>query len=1198
MIIVALIPLARFDASVLARGRAIPVNAPSPQPTQDAVPAQDATISSASAAMASGGVLVQWRANAALESLRFRVYRMRSSRRTVEAVSAGSLSSVVPVRVHGGYSFQWLDPDGTVDTVYYIESINLNDRRNVHDAVIPVSRSGSPGFREATGSIASESVQVPQHVSEYPTSLAMTQAQLPEGAIENQWAVAAQTALKIQIKSDGWYRVTQEQMAAAGFNPTVDIRNLSLFGDGQDITIRTSKGTGQLTSGDFIEFYGRGLDTPDTDTRIYYLIAGTAPGKRSRENLQVDSRPDHQPPSQSPFQQTDSHSPDWTYRGLFVPLVNLINPEQRSETRSEEVKPVIGQSESSSTELSPSLSKSVPLFRSELPTNTPREKGDTKTEPDVAAHSTGVASAGKVESVSKARKNKKRTNSLWRRTSRNLGASKTRYNHSSNQAAVALSFDDTLQIKERFNYNGQLTLGHNFFGATMGTTFPLTQTLTVHSVQSSAAGPARLEIALQGISFQSHQVNISFNNVLIGTMTNFFGHDNLVQTFSIPVSQLFSGNNGIKLAPVAGGDFLGLDYIKLTYPHSFFADAKPAGLRAEVIIPHGSLRFSLDAAQSATIDGFTTSRVRLLDITDPSTVKFTSPTTTQTPAGYSITVPTDASTSGLRTFYALPEAEFATPAGFSLNQPSTLNASSNRADLLIVYHKDFFPSLAQLVTQRQGQGLEVLEADVEDVYDEFSFGAHSSQAVQDFISYASSHWTTKPPRYVMFAGDGSYDPRSHFSVAMTRANKGCTDTNNNAADFSLSLFGNAHNSGFTLNPGCSGSGGVVISQVYTGVGEKGGSYTNSFIELFNSGSAPVNLNGWSVQYADATGATWQVTNLSNVTIQPNHYYLVREASFGGIFPLPTPDAIENISMSATAGKIALVNSTTPLTGFCPTGASIVDFLGYGSVANCFEGSGPIPIGLDFVPTKQVDTIFGVACSDDGLGDFNNDGVPEIPVGRLPARTPAEANLMVSKIVSFSKANVPQNALLVADAQGTYYWNFESHSDDLGNLVPQTLTKQKIYLAQQSSAAACRTNIINAMNQGVALVNYQGHGNVNVWSGSSIFTADDARALTNGNRLPLVIVADCLNGLFDDPVLEGLAEVLLKAQNGGAVAAYASSGETIPDGQQDMSVRVFQLLFGSPSMALGDITKDAKAYTTDLDVRRTWILLGDPSMKIW
>ena len=65
-----------------------------------------------------------------------------------------------------------------------------------------------------------------------------------------------------------------------------------------------------------------------------------------------------------------------------------------------------------------------------------------------------------------------------------------------------------------------------------------------------------------------------------------------------------------------------------------------------------------------------------------------------------------------------------------------------------------------------------------------------------------------------------------------------------------------------------------------------------------------------------------------------------------------------------------------------------------------------------------------------------------------------------------------------------------------------------------------------------------------------------------------------------------------------MATFASSGETIPDGQQEMSIRLYQDLFGPQSMALGDVVKDAKTATFDIDVRHTWILLGDPSMKIW
>ncbi|HYN26002.1 MAG TPA: lamin tail domain-containing protein, partial [Pyrinomonadaceae bacterium] len=139
------------------------------------------------------------------------------------------------------------------------------------------------------------------------------------------------------------------------------------------------------------------------------------------------------------------------------------------------------------------------------------------------------------------------------------------------------------------------------------------------------------------------------------------------------------------------------------------------------------------------------------------------------------------------------------------------------------------------------------------------------------------------------------------------------------------------------------SSGIVVSQVYGGGGNSGATYTNDFIELFNRGASPVSVNGWSVQYASATGTTWAVTNLTNVTIQPGQYYLVQEAQgAGGTTPLPTPDAMGTIAMSATAGKVALVNSITALSGACPTGASIIDFVGYGVTANCFEGSGPTP----------------------------------------------------------------------------------------------------------------------------------------------------------------------------------------------------------------------------------------------------------------
>jgi len=143
------------------------------------------------------------------------------------------------------------------------------------------------------------------------------------------------------------------------------------------------------------------------------------------------------------------------------------------------------------------------------------------------------------------------------------------------------------------------------------------------------------------------------------------------------------------------------------------------------------------------------------------------------------------------------------------------------------------------------------------------------------------------------------------------------------------------------------SGQVVLSQIYGGGGNSGATYKNDFIELFNRGSVAVSLNGWSVQYASATGTTWtNQTNLPDVILNPGQYFLIQEAAGNnGTTDLPTPDATGTIIMSGTAGKVALCNNTTALTSadfttFNPTGSSIVDFVGYGTTATNYEGNSP------------------------------------------------------------------------------------------------------------------------------------------------------------------------------------------------------------------------------------------------------------------
>lgn len=133
-----------------------------------------------------------------------------------------------------------------------------------------------------------------------------------------------------------------------------------------------------------------------------------------------------------------------------------------------------------------------------------------------------------------------------------------------------------------------------------------------------------------------------------------------------------------------------------------------------------------------------------------------------------------------------------------------------------------------------------------------------------------------------------------------------------------------------------------ISQVYGGGGNSGATYTHDFIELLNAGSASVDLSGWSVRYASATGSTWQMTALSGI-VQPMHYVLIQEApGGGGTSPLPAPDISGSIAMSATAGKVVLMSSLATITTACPGGMDVVDLVGFGSAANCFEGDSAAP----------------------------------------------------------------------------------------------------------------------------------------------------------------------------------------------------------------------------------------------------------------
>ena len=158
---------------------------------------------------------------------------------------------------------------------------------------------------------------------------------------------------------------------------------------------------------------------------------------------------------------------------------------------------------------------------------------------------------------------------------------------------------------------------------------------------------------------------------------------------------------------------------------------------------------------------------------------------------------------------------------------------------------------------------------------------------------------------------------------------------------------------------------VVISQVYGGGGGSTGTYIFDYVELFNRGTDAVNINGWSIQYGSATGASWNKTPLTG-TLQPGQYYLIQQSNAGTVgIPLPTPDAIGTLLMSATNGKVALVNADVALTGACPADAGIIDLVGYG-VVNCAENTAVGPLTSTSVALRNN---AGCSETDNNAADF-------------------------------------------------------------------------------------------------------------------------------------------------------------------------------------------------------------------------------------
>jgi hypothetical protein len=218
---------------------------------------------------------------------------------------------------------------------------------------------------------------------------------------------------------------------------------------------------------------------------------------------------------------------------------------------------------------------------------------------------------------------------------------------------------------------------------------------------------------------------------------------------------------------------------------------------------------------------------------------------------------------------------------------------------------------------------------------------------------------------------------------------------------------------------------LVISQVFAGGGNSGATYVNDYVELFNRGSSPVDLSGWSVQYATATGTTWSQTPLAG-TLAPGRHYLVQFASGGTAgLALPITDATDTTNLSTSGGKLALVHATAALTcgtsaGSCSAVAAVRDLVGYGTATDYESTAAPA------LTNTTAATRAGAGCSDtDANGtDFT-------------AETPAPRNTSAAATVcggGSSSASFSQSAGIVVNVESSISLSLERTAVSFGTVV--------------------------------------------------------------------------------------------------------------------------------------------------------------------
>jgi PAS domain-containing protein len=241
--------------------------------------------------------------------------------------------------------------------------------------------------------------------------------------------------------------------------------------------------------------------------------------------------------------------------------------------------------------------------------------------------------------------------------------------------------------------------------------------------------------------------------------------------------------------------------------------------------------------------------------------------------------------------------------------------------------------------------------------------------------------------------------------------------------------------------------------------------------------------------------------------------------------------------------------------------------------------------------------FGRVPSENRFADLDDDGRPDVAIGRLPVQTVEEADVLVDKIAR-------QSAVLAA-AQGPHVIAVDNDGpgDALFHAEAESLAVRLPSVAWADLAGGlgqARGALLGGLAAGAPTTHYFGHGGHERWADEGLLTSADVAALAGSNAESVLFTWACEVQWYQYDWGPTLNEALLLTPQGGALAVVGPTGITDPAYQSPFHKRMYaHFLAGVP---LGEALRRAKAEVVELSpafepVAEGWSLLGDPALKL-